>query len=435
MARITFIGAGSAVFTRSLVCDLLHHEDLHDSTLVLMDIHEGRLDQITKLTEKLIRGVGVPTRVESTMDRRRALDGADYVITSIQTGGWRASIPDIEIPAEFGIDQCIGDTIGPGGVFKGLRTFPPLLDVCRDMEELCPGRPLLNYANPMVILCWALSDVTNVPVIGLCHSVPNTARELSEKLEVPVEEVDYWVAGINHMAWFLRLERNGQDLYPALRELMEGDDLPEWDKVRMEMLRRTGYFVTESSGHFSEYVPYFRKRAELMERYCGPGDQGESGFYLRLSEIAEEFQESSIAALLEDDAEAQLFPHSGEYASGIIHAMETGTPYRFNGNVPNTGLITNLPDGCCVEVPCYVDRMGNHPVYVGDLPPHLAALCQSNVTTQGLAVQGIVEGDRRRIFDSLMHDPLTAAVCSPREIQELTDRMFEANAEYLDGVI
>lgn len=434
MRKITFIGAGSAVFTKNLVNDLLHFEELRECTLSLMDIDAQRLERITRLVRRLVGDIGAPTTVESTTDRRAALDGADYVITEIQTGGWRASIPDIEIPLEYGVDQCIADTMGPGGVFKGLRTFPPLLEICRDMEEVCPDAILLNYANPMAILCWALSEATDVPVVGLCHSVPNTARELADKLDLPYEEVDYWVAGINHLAWFLRFERRGEDLYPALRALVETDALPQWDKVRMEMMRRTGYFVTESSGHFSEYVPYFRKRKELLETYGGPGYDGESKYYLKLSEIAQEFDESSVTAQLESEAPLELTPHSGEFASGIIRAMETDRPYRFNGNVPNTGLIANLPEGSCVEVPCYVDRMGIHPAHVGYLPSHLAALCQSNVTVQGLAVEGMLNGDRDLIYQAILHDPLTAAVCSPKEIKEITDRLFEANAEYLVGI-
>jgi alpha-galactosidase len=436
LAKIVIIGAGSHVFTKNLITDFLSYPELRGSTISLMDIDEGRLGLITAFAEKLVDQHWLETVVESTTDRREALEGADYVVLSIRVGGLEANRLDLEIPAKYGIIQGIGDTIGPGGVFYGLRHIPVILDICRDMEDLCPEAWLLNYTNPMAMICWAVNDYSRVRNVGLCHSVQGTASELARYLGAPLEEVSYWVAGINHMAWFLELRWRGEDAYPLLRERLRDPAVysgPEahWagpDIVRVEMFKALGYFVTESSQHMSEYVPYFRKRPELLERF-------------RL-----EYRLDAMEGMLERRARAEEemrrmvsgdepipIRRSREYCSYIIHSVETGTPRRVNVNVRNDGLITNLPGGCCVEVPCLVDRNGVHPCFVGDLPPQCAALNRTNINVQELGVLAAVEKDRELAFQAILLDPLTSSVLTIDETRSMVDEMFEAEAGYLTG--
>ncbi|MEM2457219.1 MAG: alpha-glucosidase/alpha-galactosidase [Candidatus Bathyarchaeia archaeon] len=436
MVKIAIIGAGSHVFSRRLITDLLSYPELRESTIALMDIDRDRLDLITAFTKRLIEQRDFKTRVESTTDRRVALDGADYVIVSIRVGGLKAYRLDLEIPAKYGVIQGVGDTIGPGGVFYGLRHVPAILDICYDMEDLCPEALLINYTNPMAIICWAINDYTRIKSIGLCHSVQGTAAELARYLGVPVDELSYWVAGINHMAWFLELKWRGVDAYPMLREKFKDPsvymrDDAHWagaDIVRVEIFKAFGYFNTESSQHMSEYLPYFRKRPDLFERFklVNPLERLDS------MESRRAMQDEELRKLL---AEGYRFPldRSQEYCSHIIHSIETGIPRRIHGNVKNSWLITNLPYGCCVEVPCLVDRAGIHPCYVGDLPPQCAALNRTNINVQELAVKAAVEKDKRLAFQAILLDPLTSAILTIDEIEHMVEEMFRAEAEYLPG--
>ncbi|MBA7579438.1 Alpha-galactosidase [subsurface metagenome] len=435
MAKIVLIGAGSHVFSRRLILDILSYPELRDSAFTLMDIDKEPLDLITAFAKKLVEQHGFKTQIESTINRREALEGADYVIVAIRVGGLRPWQADVELSAKYGVKQAVGDTIGPGGVFYGLRHIPVILDICHDMEELCPDAWLLNYTNPMAILCWAINDYTRIKNVGLCHSVQHTSEQLASYLGVPYDEMSYWVAGINHMAWFLELKWRGKDAYPLLREKFKDPEIysrPDVrrtgpDIVRAEIFKAFGYFSTEGSKHMSEYVPYFRKRPELIERF--------KLLNLNDFETRAKMKREGDEELRQQLSTDQKFPisHSGEYASIIIRSIETGTPSRINGNVRNNGLITNLLEGCCVEVPCLVDKKGISPCYVGNLPPQLAALNRTNINVQELAVKGIVEKDKTKIFQSILLDPLTSAILTIDETQQMVDEMFQVGAEYLKG--
>jgi alpha-galactosidase len=390
-----------------------------------MDIDEERVRTSETVTRRAIDAFGAGVRVEATLDRRAALDGANYVFTLMQVGGYRpATVTDFELPKRFGLRQTIGDTVGIGGIMRGLRTIPVLLDICRDMEELCPDALLLQYVNPMAMLCWAAARATPVRTIGLCHSIQATAGELAEDLDVPSEEIEYLAAGINHMAFFLELRHAGRDLYPDLRRRLEEDRVPEWNRVRYEVLRHFGYFCSESSIHLSEYVPWFIKhgRPELIEEFNVALDE-----YPRRCEtqIAEW---DDLRAALDDGAMPDAVMRSNEYGAPIVRALETGEPFTFNGNVMNDGLIDNLPY-CCVEVPCVADGNGIKPQPVGALPPQLAALIQTNVNVQALTVEAALTGTREHVYHAAMLDPHTGADLSPPEIHELVDLLLEAHGE------
>ena len=438
MAKIALIGAGSVVFTRNLINALLSFPALRDATISLMDIDHERLTLARDLARAMIEQRGLPARVTATQDRAEAIRDALYVIVTIQAGGLEAYAHDIEIPARYGVGQCVGDTLGPGGIFRSLRTIPVLLDLCREMEELCPPEALLlNYSNPMAINCWAIAS-TGRPHVGLCHSVQGTSRMLARWIGAPYEQVTYRVAGINHQAWYLELRDQGADAYPRLRERIRDQDVIGEEPVRVELMHQFGYFVTESSGHASEYAPYFRKSPamieELRERFTNPHDEwfdwGRTGGYLKECR-------RRVSTYL-DDVRAQTegvkpMPEgrSDEYGAGIINAMETNEPFAFNGNVPNRGLITNLPQDSCVEVPCLVNGMGVQPTVVGALPPQLAALNRTNINVQELATFGGVHGDREAVVHAALLDPLTAAVCTLDEIRRMTADLFEAEEAWL----
>ena len=438
--RVVFIGAGSVVFTRNLTRDLLTFPELEDSEIVLMDIDADRLSRAEKLVSRMVETAKASARVVATTDRRQALTGADYVIVTIQVGGndqWEA---DIRIPDRYGVAQCVGDTIGPGGIFRGLRHLAVFDDLISDMADLCPGALVLQYSNPMAILTWRTA-LSGLRVVGLCHSVQGTARLLAGYCEVPAEELTYWVAGINHQAWFLTLEHRGQDLYPRLRSHLDNPKTLALEPVRFELMRRFGYFVTESSGHASEYLPYFRKRpgllASLVETFESAGSDysawfgfGQTGGCVASMRLTESAYEQEVDRQVAG-TEPIVFRRSDEYGARIIHSAETGIPLRINGNVLNDDLITNLPAGACVEVPCLVDRAGVHPCVVGALPPQLASMNRSNIAVQELVVKGHLERDREAIYQAMAFDPLTAAVCSLDEIWKLTDDMFEANELWL----
>ena len=437
MTKIAMIGAGSNQFVRRLITDVLFYPELRNSTITLMDIADKPLDLITTFARKLVKQSGFNTQIESTMNRREALEGANYVITTVHVGGLNAIQSDREISEKYGVDESIGDTIGPGGVFLGLRHVPVILDICRDMKELCPDAWLLNHSNPMAIISWAVNEYTHIKYAGLCHSVQHTSSELAKYIGAPYEEISYWVAGINHMAWFLELKWSGNDAYPLLRERFKDPDIysgPEayWagpDVVRAEIFKAFGYFVTESSMHMSEYVPYFKKknRPELIDRF-----KIRRFFNYELMLRTKKEQNEALKRQVGGDYKFPI-AHSGEYCSTIIRSMETGIPLRINANVMNQGLITNLPEGCCVEVPCLVDKEGIHPCYVGDLPPQLAALNRTNINVQELAVRGIVEKDKTKIFHSILLDPLTGAILTIDETRQLVDEMFKAEKQYVKG--
>ncbi|MFC1736650.1 alpha-glucosidase/alpha-galactosidase, partial [Candidatus Hydrogenedentota bacterium] len=369
--------------------------------------------------------------VWSTLDRRDALKDADYVIVMIQVGGVDAFKVDYEVPMKYGVDQCIGDSLGPGGVMRGARTIPVLIDIAEDMEDLCPDAIMLNYANPMAANCFALGVATDVDYIGLCHGVQTTLDLISGYVDVPKDQIDYVCAGINHMGWFLSLKdkRDGRDLNPILRENIEKPEYYINEKVRCEVMRHFGYFMTESTGHLSEYLPWFRSSKRALDTYCDQPDfGGASGAYFNYSTmIAEKYKGVDYLAL----EDPKLTGRSVEYCSHILEAIETDVPFRLNGNVRNDGYIDNLPDGCCVEVPVYVDARGLHPLRVGALPSQCAALNQSNVTVQGLAVEAALTGDPEYLVHAIAMDPLTSAVCTLAEIREMTAELIEAEREWL----
>jgi alpha-galactosidase len=428
------------VFTRNLTRDILTFPELQDSEIVLMDIDADRLSRAEKLVSRMVETAKAPVRVIATTDRRHALEGADYVVVTIQVGGngqWEA---DIAVPGRYGVSQCVGDTIGPGGIFRGLRHLAVFDRLIEDMEDLCPKALILQYSNPMAILTWRTA-MSGLRVVGLCHSVQGTARLLAGYCEVPADELSYWVAGINHQAWFLTLEHCGEDLYPRLRSHLDNPKTLALEPVRLELMRRFGYFVTESSGHASEYLPYFRKRpdllASLVETFESAGSDysawlgyGQTGGCVAGMRLGEPAYEQEVVRQIAGTEPIELH-RSEEYGARIIHAAETGTPLRINGNVLNDDLITNLPVGACVEVPCLVDRAGVHPCVVGALPPQLAALNRSNIAVQELVVKGHLARDREAIYQAMALDPLTAAVCSLDEIWKLTDDMFTANQHWL----
>jgi len=428
MPKITFIGAGSTVFAKNLIGDILSYPELAESTITLYDIDAERLRTSAIVARKLAQALDAHPTIEATTDRCAALEGADYAIAMFQVGGYRpATVIDFEIPKRYGLEATIADTLGVGGIMRALRTIPVFLDMCRDMQAVCPDVLLLNYVNPMAMLCWALSRATPIKTVGLCHSVQGTAEQLANDIGVPIEEIDYLCAGINHMAFYLRFERNGEDLYPRIQQVIDEGRVPDWNRVRYEMFRRLGYFVTESSEHFAEYTPWFIKRGrpDLIERFNIPLDE-----YLRRCERQIDGWEA-LRREMEDEGKPITHTRSHEYGSGIIHSIETGTPRVVYGNVQNTGLIDNLPPGCCVEVPCLVDANGVQPVHVGALPPHLAALMQTNINVQALTVEAALTGKREHIYHAAMLDPHTAAELDLDQIWSLVDDLLDAHADWL----
>jgi alpha-galactosidase len=389
------------------------------------------LELAHQIAERLIERSGKKWRVESSTQRRDVLKGSDFLINTIEVAGLANVRYDFDIPMKYGINQCIGDTIGPGGIFKALRTGPAWLEILRDAEELCPDAWVLNYTNPMSILTLAALTGTTMRTVGLCHSVQGSSKQLAGYLEVPYEELEWRCAGINHNAWFTVLRHNGEDMYPRLRERVKIKEVYEHDPVRFEMMLYFGAFVTESSGHFSEYVPYFRKRPDLIEKYCRPGYLGGTGFYADNWPTWREKNDESIREMLDGSKEVP-FHRSHEYGSSIIEAVVTHRPTVIYGNVRNDGLIDNLPDGC-VEVACLVDRNGVQPTYFGALPEQLAALNRTHMSVHTLMCDALLENDKEAARYALMLDPLTAAVCSPAEINSLFDEMWEAERPYLQA--
>jgi alpha-galactosidase len=429
MAKVTMVGAGSAVFARQIITDVLAVGGLESGVFALVDIDATRLDLARKIAEKLVGLSGKKWKVEASTERRDVLPGTDFVVNSIEVAGLQNVRADYDIPLRYGVDQCIGDTIGPGGIFKALRTGPAWLDIVADTARIAPEAMILNYTNPMSILTLAAARSTGQPVVGLCHSVQGTSRLLAEFLGVPYSELEWRCAGINHNAWFTTLEHRGVDLYPRLRELAKVPDVYERDPVRFDLMLHLGAFVTESSGHFSEYVPYYRKRPDLLKKYSRPGYLGESGFYANNWPDWRRANDERIQAMLDGKTEIPR-QRSHEYASYIIEAVEKDQPVSIWGNVTNAGSIDNLPEGC-VEVECKVDGDGFHPVHFGKLPEQLAALNRAHMDVHELVVESLLEHDRTKALYALSLDPLTAAVCSLDEIEKMFGEMWEAQLPFL----
>lgn len=427
MKKVTLIGAGSAVFAYEIMRDVLVTPGLETGTFALVDIDAERLELAHQIAEKLIAITGRKWSVEASTDRTKVIAGTDYVINSIEVAGLANVRHDFDIPMKYGVNQCIGDTIGPGGIFKALRTLPAWLEILHDVERLAPGALVMNFTNPMSLTCLAGIRASSLPIIGLCHSIPHTAKTLAGYLDIPVGELRYRAAGINHLAWLVELTWQGQDMYPRLRELAALPEIYEKDPVRFEMMLHLGAFVTESSGHTSEYTPYFRKRPDLVEKYMRSGYLGETGYYANNWPQWRERAAERVRQMLRGELEPEL-KRGVEYASQIMEAIESDTPAVVYGNVKNTGLITNLPDGGVVEVACLVDRNGIQPTYFGSLPAQLAALDQQHMAVHDLVVTALLEKNREAAFHALLLDPLTAAVCSPAEIRQMFDEMTAVEA-------
>jgi alpha-galactosidase len=429
MPQITILGAGSTVFARQLMTDILQINGLDEGCFALVDIDAERLELAHQIADKLITLSGKHWTVRTSTERRDLLPGTDFIINSIEVAGLANVRHDFDLPMKYGINQCIGDTIGPGGIFKALRTGPAWLAILHDAEELCPQSWVLNYTNPMSILTLAALTGTKMRTVGLCHSVQGTSKLLADFLDVPYEELEWRCAGINHNAWFTELRHNGQDMSPLLRQRAQDTQIYERDPVRFEMLLHFGAFVTESSGHFSEYVPYFRKRPELIERYCRAGYLGETAFYADNWPTWREKNDASIHEML-NETRPIPFTRSHEYGSYIIEAITQHQPKVIYGNVRNTHLIDNLPDGC-VEVACLVDQNGIQPCHFGKLPEQLAALNRSHMAVHNLMCDALLTHNKEAARYALLLDPLSSAVCSPAEISALFDEMWEAEREYL----
>jgi alpha-galactosidase len=434
VTKIAFIGAGSLGFTRALVRDILTFPLLEDATLALMDIDAERLEFAQKSVQRIVDLGTYPARVEATMDRGEALKDADAVLCTILVGDTEVWRHDIEIPMRYGVDFNVGDTRGVAGIFRALRTIPVMLDIVRDVERYCPDAIFLNYTNPMAMLCRAMQRESDVRITGLCHSVQGTAMMLAGWIGAPMEEITYTCAGINHQAWYLEYAWNGEDAYPLIHKAVtERPEVYNEEIVRNEMFLHLGYYVTESSGHNSEYNWWFRKRPELVEKYCTHStgwNPGAHAYILREYQENESVWKDKAKKWFDSGASISL-ERGHEYAAYIINAWQGGEIFRFNGNVPNTGLITNLPEGACVEVPVFVDKAGFHPVHVGPLPPQLVALNHVNVMLEEMTVEAALTGDPTLVFQAAAYDPLSASVLSLAEIKRMLNEMLRQNQDHL----
>ncbi len=433
MKKIAFIGAGSFGFTRTLAKDILTFPAFQDCTLALMDINDERLALITKAVERIIKEGNYPAKVIATKDRAEALRDADGVLCTILAGDVQIWRHDIEIPKKYGVDINVGDTRGPSGIFRALRTIPVMLDIVKDIERYCPNAIFLNYTNPMAMLIRAMKSQSKVQISGLCHSVQGTAAMLADWIGAPMNEITYTCAGINHQAFYLDFKWNGRDAYPLIREAVKRPEIYNAEQVRNEMFLHLGYYVTESSGHNSEYNAWFRKRSDLIEKYCTNGTNWNPGKY---AFILNEYLQRENTWKDEIDQwfkqEKLDLARGHEYAAYIFNAVfGDNEMFEFNGNVLNTGLIDNLPQGCCVEVPVLASKKGLSPIHVGPLPPQLAILNNISARCEDLAVEGAIEGDPQKVFHAICFDPLTSAVLSLSEIKAMVNEMFEANREYL----
>lgn len=438
--KITIIGAGSTVFMRRIVGDVLLRDALKGAHIALMDIDEKRLGESELVVRKFITNQDVPATCSTHMNQREALDGADFVVVCFQIGGYDpCTITDFEIPKKYGIDQTIADTLGVGGIMRGLRTVPHLWSICEDMMAVCPDATMLQYVNPMAINTWAIAKkYPKIKQVGLCHSVQNTIAVIANDLGLEVDKLRYQCAGINHIAFFLKLEEtmadgSYRDLYPDLQKGYAEGRLPAHremprceNKVRYEMMKRTGYYVTESSEHFAEYTPWFIKngRKDLIDQFQIPIDEYPARCVEHLAEWSEQLERYKSAEKIEID-------QSHEYASSIINSIWTGEPSIIYGNIPNKGYITSLQDGCAVEVPCLVDRNGIQPTHVGTIPPQLAAIMRTNINVQELVVEALVTENVEHIYHAAMMDPHTAAELDLEQIWSLTSELLIAHGEWL----
>lgn len=448
--RIAMIGAGSIGFTRRLMRDILAVPELQDTTFAFTDISQRNLDMVTQLCQRDIDGSGVPAKLVSTLDRRAAIADSDYVICMIRQGGLEAFELDIDIPLKYGVDQCVGDTLCAGGIMYGQRTIPALLDFCQDIRAVAkPGALFLNYSNPMAMNTWACNQYGKVNTIGLCHGVQGAHWQitdcverwaksqglLAEDAKLHRRDVHVIAAGLNHQTWFIQVEWNGINMLPYLLELFENH--PEYsrtEKVRIDVLRRFGYYSTESNGHLSEYLPWYRKRTDEIMDWIDLSSwiNGETGGYLRVCTEARNWFETDFPNWMQEPAlDLNTYQRSEEHGSYIIEGLETGRIYRGHFIVVNQGHITNLPDGCVVEIPGYVDRTGVNIPVVGDLPLACAATCAVSARVQQMSVEAAVHGDVTLLKQAMLHDPLVGAVCNPEEVWQMTDEMLVAQAQWL----
>jgi len=428
--KIAMIGAGSVVFCKLLMSDIMTTPALAGSEFALMSRTWPKLKNMEEFARRMLEDNNVEGEAWATLDRREAIRDADFVVVMIQVGGVDAFGIDYKVPLKYGVDQCVGDTMGPGGIFRGLRTIPVLIDIARDMEEVAkPGAIMLQYSNPMALNCIALGKATGIEFAGLCHGIQTTLQEIATWLSVPKEEITYTCGGTNHMNWFLTLEHGDKDLYPKLREVLERPEYYKADKVRAEVFRHFGYFMTETTGHMSEYVPWFRKNKRAMDLYCDePGFGGETGAYYNWCKtVAEKYAGRNML----DYEFTKIEGRSIEYCSYIMEAVVTGKPFRFMGNVRNDGYITNLPKGCCVEVPTFADDTGLHPASIGCLPSQCAALNRTQINVHILAAEAALTGDPEHIVHALAMDPLTGAVCTLKELRDMAGEMLEVHRQWL----
>jgi len=433
MPKIAFLGAGSFGFTRGLVRDILTFPALADSEIALMDIDQERLDFIKAAVDKIVEAGNYPAKVTATTNRAEALEGADGVAITILQGGVEVFRSDIEIPKKYGVDTNIGDTRSVSGFFRALRTIPVMLDFARDIERYCPDAIVLNYTNPMAMLCRAMQGESKVKVTGLCHSVQGTAHMLANWIGAPMSEVTYLCAGLNHQAWYVDFKWNGKDAYPLIREaITTREDIYNHEQVRNDMFLHLGYYVTESSGHNSEYVAWYRKRPELIEKYCKSGtgwNPGEYAYILNHYLEREKTWRNNMQAELDKPIN---LGRGGEYASSIFNAtIGDGAIFEFNGNLRNFGLVDNLPEGCCVEVPVFASKRGLDPVHVGPLPPQLALLNNITARCEEMVVEACVTGNKDLAYQACYFDPLTSAVLSLAEIKSMADEMFAASEDWM----
>jgi alpha-galactosidase len=435
MLKIAMIGAGSIGFTRRLMMDILAVKEFQDTEFHFMDINKENLEMVTNLCQQMIQLNKLPAKIIATRDRKEALKGVDYVFCTARVGGLEAFKYDVEIPLKYGVDQCVGDTLGPGGVFFALRTIPVLLDLAKEMREVCPNALLLNYSNPMAMNTWALRRAGGVRVVGLCHGVQGGHRQIATALGLKKEEVDFVCAGINHQTWYIEVKHKGKDMLPFLLEAFEKHPrLSITEPCRIDVLKRFGYYSTESNGHLSEYLPWYRKRKNELDRWIYSEDWigGLTAGYLdQCMKKTDEYRLMYPKWLSGEVEYIQLGNRSEEHGSYIIEALETGRQYRGHFNIENKGLISNLPNGCTIEIPCYVDRNGIIPTYIGDLPLQCAATCRASISVQEMAVEAALTGNRELVKLAILHDPLTAAVCNTEEVWRMVDEMFEALAPWL----
>jgi len=437
MIKLTFIGAGSTIFMKNIVGDMLHFESLRDATIALMDIDKARLSESELVAKKMISTMGVGAKVETYTDQRRALDGADFVVTAFQIGGYDpCTISDFEVPKSYGLRQTIGDTLGVGGIMRGLRTVPHLWSVAKDMQDVCPDALLLQYVNPMAINTWALSKrFPKLKQVGLCHSVQNTVEEFAHDLNIPKSDIRYRVAGVNHVAFFLRLEdAQKNDLYPALRDGYRSGALPKEplynlrcpNRLRYEVMEHLGYFCTESSEHLAEYVPWFIKegRQDLIEEFGIPLDEYPKRCIEQQAGWKEQAEALKAAAHINVEK-------SHEFAAEMMNAIVTGQPYTAYGNLPNQGQIPQLPLGAAVETPCLVDMNGVQPSVVEDIPPQLIAVMRSQINVQELTVRALLDEEPEHLFHAAMMDPHTAAELDLRQIRSLVTDLLAAHEDWI----